>query len=308
MKMIRTKSISLLISTFLSAALLSTGAVAQDPTQLEESVEKQQMIELGRRYESAWDLYLTLRDEADGGTRLTWDNLPDWTGLYTRPVEHIALFDPDQPREELPTASLTPEFRERMLERIALSRQGIGYDLLGKCVPPGYPRWLTSPFLREFIVTPDQTWLITEVFNEIRRVYTDDREHIPVDDRYPTFDGDSIGFWDGDRLIVHTTQLNVGQYTRDQPDHTDQVESVERWQKVDDRNIEVDVWVYDPPALTEAWYVKQFYAKLSNEDKLLRIHYWHCFENQNNDVYETEEGRTQFRDFTFTDEDDRRIR
>ena len=111
MKMIRTKSISLLISTFLSAALLSTGAVAQDPTQLEESVEKQQMIELGRRYESAWDLYLTLRDEADGGTRLTWDNLPDWTGLYTRPVEHIALFDPDQPREELPTASLTPEFR-----------------------------------------------------------------------------------------------------------------------------------------------------------------------------------------------------
>ena len=142
------------------------------------------------------------------------------------------------------------------------------------------------------------------MFNEIRRVYTDGREHIPVDDRYPTFDGDSIGFWDGDRLVIHTTQLNSGQYTRGQPNHTEQVESVERWQKVDGQNIEVDVWVYDPPALTEAWYVKQLYPKLSNENRSLRIHYWHCFENQNNDVYETEEGGTQFRDFTFTDEDD----
>ena len=304
MKMIRTKSIPLLTSTLLSVALLSTDAVAQGPTQPEESDEKQQMIELGRRHDSAWDLYLTLRDEAGGGTRLAWDDLPDWTGLYTRPIEHIALFDPDQSREGLPTASLTPEFHERLLETIALSRQGIEYDPLGRCVPPGYPRWLTVPFLREFIVTPDQTWLINEVFNEIRRVYTDGREHIPVDDRYPTFDGDSIGFWDGDRLVIHTTQLNAGQYTRGQPNHTEQVESVERWQKVDGQNIEVDVWVYDPPALTEAWYVKQFYPKLSNENRSLRIHYWHCFENQNNDVYETEEGRTQFRDFTFTDEDD----
>jgi hypothetical protein len=44
---------------------------------------------------------------------------------------------------------------------------------------PGYPRWLTEPFLREFVVTPDQTWLINEMVNDIRRIYTDGCDHTP---------------------------------------------------------------------------------------------------------------------------------
>ena len=69
--------------------------------------------------------------------------------------------------------------------------------------------------------------------------------------------------------------------------------------------IEVDVWVYDPPALVEPWYTKQSYAKLDDRDKSLRIRYWHCGENQNNAVVEIEGGSTQFRDFTFTETDDK---
>jgi hypothetical protein len=45
-------------------------------------------------------------------------------------------------------------------------------------------------------------------------------------------------------------------------------------------------------------------VKLTNDDKALRIHYWDCAENQNNTVIQTEDGSSQFRDFTFTDEDD----
>ena len=60
-----------------------------------------------------------------------------------------------------------------------------------------------------------------------------------------------------------------------------------------------------PPALAEPWYVRHYYERLSNDGGQLRIHYWHCFENQNNDVVETEQGGTDFSDFTFTDEDDR---
>jgi len=138
----------------------------------------------------------------------------------------------------------------------------------------------------------------------VRRIYTDGRGHIPEEDRYPLYNGDSIGFWDGPRLVIHTNQLTSGIYQRRNPDYTDQVETVEIWEKVNDDLIEVDVWVYDPPALAEPWYTKQSYAKLDNPDKELRIRYWHCGENQNNAVFETQDGATQFRDFTFTDEDD----
>ena len=95
------------------------------------------------------------------------------------------------------------------------------------------PRWIVEPFLKEFVVTPGQTWLINEMQNEIRRVYTDGRDHPSEADAYPLWEGDSIGFWDGDKLVIHTSQMRAGQYQRIQPFYTEQVETVEIWEKTD---------------------------------------------------------------------------
>jgi len=265
---------------------------------------KEQMMELGRQHKTAFELYQTLREEAKGGQRLAWTGLPDWTGVYTRAPVPGFTYDPDQPPDALPTAKLTPEFHAKMLKRIEDAKNGIEWDPISACSPPGHPRWLTEPFLREFIVTPDQTWLVNEMVNDIRRIYTDGRDHAPEADRYPLYDGDSIGFWDGQKLVIHTDQLKAGIYQRSQPDYTDQVETVEIWRKQDDKTLAVDVWVYDPQALVEPWYTKQSYVKLSDPDKSLRIRYWNCGENPNNSVYETKEGATKFRDFTFTKKND----
>jgi hypothetical protein len=281
-----------------AAALLFMRADAQDPPR-----DRARLIELGRQHKTAADLYRALETQARGGQRLEWNRLPDWRGVYSRAAGGIT-FDPAQPRGGLPTAKLTPEYHGRMIKRIELAKQGIEWDPISTCAPPGHPRWLTEPFLREFIVTPDQTWLINEMVNDIRRIYTDGRGHVPEADRYPIPDGDSIGFWDGDKLVIHTNQLTAGIYQRSNPDYTDQVETVEIWQKVNDTTIEVDVWVYDPPALVEPWYTKQSYAKLS--DSSLRIRYWNCGENPNNAVVQTPDGATDFRDFTFTELDDQK--
>jgi hypothetical protein len=267
---------------------------------------KDEMAELGRRYESAEALYQALKDEAQGGRRLEWTALPDWSGVYSRAPVNGFAFDPDQPPGGLPTAKLTPEYHERMMKRIEAVKRGIEWDPISTCAPPGHPRWLTEPFLREFIVTPDQTWLVNEMVNDIRRIYTDGRGHVRPEDRYPLYNGDSIGFWDGPKLVIHTNQLQAGIYQRSHPDYTEQVETVEIWSKVDDRTIGADVWVYDRPALVEPWVTRQAYTKLDDPDRSLRIRYWHCGENQNNAVYQTEQGSTQFRNFTFTGADDTR--
>jgi hypothetical protein len=293
----------------LTALLLSACSRADAPQEgtagtQEPGRTKEQLIELGRQHKTASDLYRALRDEAKGGQRLDAARIPDWSGVYTRAPVPGFTFDPDQPRGGLPTAKLTPEFHEKMLKRIEEVKKGIEWDPISTCAPPGHPRWLTEPFLREFIVTPDQTWLINEMVNDIRRIYTDGRDHVPEVDRYPLYNGDSIGFWDGQKLVIHTNQLTSGMYQRSQPDYTEQVETVEIWQKVDDKTLAADVWIYDPPALVEPWYTKQSYVKLSDPDKSLRIRYWHCGENQNNVVQQTKEGATEFRDFTFTNKDD----
>jgi hypothetical protein len=73
--------------------------------------------------------------------------------------------------------------------------------------------------------------------NDIRRVYTDGREHIPVEDRLP------IPKRRHDRLLGWAAAGHVhesaegGIYQRGNPDYTDQVETVEIWQKTDDRTM-----------------------------------------------------------------------
>jgi hypothetical protein len=258
---------------------------------------------LGKQHRTSWDLYKALERQANGGQRLNPARLPDWTGVYTRSGV-LFNWDQDQGRERMPTAKLTPEYQQRLVTKLDNIEKGIEFDNLSNCAPPGHPRWMTEPFLRDFVVTPDQTYLINEMVNDIRRIYTDGRDHIPEADRYPLWNGDSIGFWDGGKLVIHTNSLRSGQYQRTQPEYSDQVETVEIWEKVDDKTLVAHIWVYDPPSLAEPWYSKHTYVKLSNEDKSLRIHYWDCGENQNNTVIQTESGSSQFRDFTFTEQDD----
>jgi hypothetical protein len=280
--------------TLIAATAFAVSTIrAQDPV-----ATKERMMALGKQHKTAADLYDALKKQAGGGKRLAYTSLPDWTGVYTRSRGGIA-YDPDQKPGAPSTARLTPEFQKRLEKRIDDANRGIEWDPISTCSPPGHPRWLTEPFLKEFIVTPDQTWLINEMVNDIRRIYTDGRDHVPAADRYPLYNGDSIGFWDGDKLVIHTNQLTEGIYQRRNPDYTNQVETVEIWQKTNATLIEVDVWVYDPPALVEPWYTRQSYAKLDDEGGSLRVRYWHCGENQNNAVGKTDGGGSQFQGFTF---------
>ena len=188
------------------------------------------------------------------------------------------------------TAKLTPEYQAKLEKRVADVKRGIEWDPISTCAPPGHPRWLTEPFLREFIVTPNQTWLINEMVNDVRRVYTDGRDHVPEEDRYPLYNGDSIGFWDGDKLVVHTNQLMAGIYQRSNPDYTDQVETVEIWQqgrRQDPHRRRVGV----RSAGAGRALVRQAGLREAERPQDLRIRYWNCAENQNNAVYQTRTAR-----------------
>jgi hypothetical protein len=260
------------LSILLSSVLLSSDATAQD-------------------YRNSTEHFETLRRAANGGTPVAFDKLPDWTGLWTRVATPLFKFDPAQPSVQQTTAELTPAFAEKHKEKLERVAKGVEWDPISSCIPPGYPRWLTEPFLREFVLRPEQSLLINEMVNDIRRIYTDGRQHPPEDEAYALWNGDSIGFWDGDSLVIHTTQLMAGQYQRSQPDYSDQVETVERWRKTDANTIEADVTIYDPPSLVRPWHVVQRYARVTTPN--LRIRSWVCEENANNEVVQTKDGATR---------------
>jgi hypothetical protein len=293
-----------MLARIVPALALTAWALTAAAQPTAPSAEKQRMIDLGVQYGTARALYEHFKSEANGGQPLTWRTAPDWTGIWTREASPF-FWDPDQASPtELPTAKLTPEHERLLRDKLDKVAQGIEFDPLSNCEPAGMPRWIVEPFLKEFVVTPHQVWLINEMQNEIRRVYTDGRDHPSEADAYPLWEGDSIGFWDGDKLVIHTSQMRAGQYQRIQPFYTEQVETVEIWQKTDPTTMTVHVWAFDPPALAEPWYTKQVYKRLTNDDASLRIRYWNCGENQNNAVERTETGTSDFSDFTFTERDD----
>lgn len=303
-------SIRMTATPSLRLALLAAAACAGVPASAQRlappapTAQKQAMIDLGIEHRTAWGLYQHFLAQAEGGAGRISQDLPDWSGVWTR-EGNIFFFDQDQGSlDALPTAKLTPEFERRLLEKLDRIERGIEYDPLSAGDPAGMPRWLTEPFLRDFAVTPTQTWMINEMMNEVRRIYTDGRGHPAPEDAYPLWEGDSIGFWDADKLVIHTSQMLSGQYQRPQPEYTELVEVVEIWQKTAPDTLSVDVWVYDPPALAEPWYTRQIYKQLSNDDAYLRIRYWHFNENQNNAVIENAAGSSDFADFTFTERDD----
>jgi hypothetical protein len=277
--------------------VFAAAAAAQQPP-VQSAADWQGKHALALKHRTAWDLYQALKAAAGGGRQMVpFDRLPDWSGLWTA-AGGGSFFGRSAGGV---TPKLTAAAAEAVRRGAELDAKGIEYDEnLSQCGPPGFPRWLIVPFLREFIVRPEQVWLSSETVNNVRRIYTDGRDHMKEEDRYPLYYGDSIGFWDGQKLVIHTNQLMARSMGRNQPDQSEQMEVVEVWEKVDAGTILADAWIYDPTIYAEPWYMQRRYRQVPNADKLLRMNYWHCGENPNNEVVKTPDGGTQFKDFTFT--------
>ncbi|MFL2547211.1 MAG: DUF6152 family protein [Candidatus Rariloculaceae bacterium] len=99
------------------------------------------------------------------------------------------------------TRSLTPK---------ALAAQE-AYDVTrdspaGKCIAYPTPTFLGVPYLNQITLAEDRVTIRGELFESERVIYTDGRGH-PVDGE-ATNQGHSIGRWEGDVLVVETTQLS----------------------------------------------------------------------------------------------------
>ncbi len=281
---------------------LTATAPAQQP--VAPSAEKQRMTALGVEHKTARALYEHFKQEANGGPGADLARRARLDGHLDARSKPVLLGSRPRLADRAADGQADAGARALLRDKLDKIGRGIEFDPLSNCEPAGMPRWLVEPFLKEFVVTPAQTYLINEMQNEMRRVYTDGRDHPSEADAYPLWEGDSIGFWDGNKLVIHTSQMRAGQYQRIQPFYTEQVETVEVWQKTDPTTMVVDVWAFDPPALAEPWYTRQVYKQLSNDDLSLRIRYWNCGENQNNAVEQTDTGTSDFSNFTFTDKDD----
>jgi hypothetical protein len=124
--------------------------------------------------------------------------------------------------------------------------------ILTKCLPPGTPRIYLQPLPMQVIQTPKEVLFLYEYDHFVRHVYIDGRKH--PDDILPTYMGHSIGRWDGDIFVVDTVGFNEKTWLdRIGHAHSDQLHVIERFHRLDQNNLEIDITMEDPKALAKPW-------------------------------------------------------
>jgi hypothetical protein len=208
--------------------------------------------------------------------------LPDWSGTWD-PAEGN-VFDPTAGRSadaqgmrEHPPYK--PEWEAKYEKELALTAAGKPGDPTASCIPPGMPRVMTSPYAWEFVITPKRVYFLKEYQHEVIRIFTDGRKH-PADPD-PSYNGHSIGHWDGDTLVVDTVGMRPDTwFDRTGAQHSDQIHVVQRMRMTNPDLIEDKMTIYDPVAFTKPWEVTRHYKRAKNYDIMEFV----CEENNRNTV------------------------
>ena len=120
------------------------------------------------------------------------------------------------------------------------------------CLPPGVPRIYIQPFLFEIVQTPGRVIELFEFDHHMRQIFTDGRQH-PKDPDH-TWMGDSIGWYEGDTLVVDTIGLNDRTWIdRGGLPHSDQLHVIERIRRPSSNALEVNITIDDPKAYPKTW-------------------------------------------------------
>jgi hypothetical protein len=124
-----------------------------------------------------------------------------------------------------------------------------------RCKPSGFVRQFLTPYGVEMVELQDlQRVFIFDIGgpHTYRTIYLDGRTH--PKDLEPSYYGHSIGWWEGDTLVVDTAGYNEGfWFDRRGLPHTEKLHTLERFTRTDSLNIKYEVTIDDPGAYTKTW-------------------------------------------------------
>src|SRR5690348_6594318 len=115
-------------------------------------------------------------------------------------------------------------------------------DPMTRCLPPGIVRLDVFPLFRKMVQLPGLLVILNEQNASYRQIFTDGRP-LPVDPN-PSWNGYSIGKWEGDTLVVETTGFRDGLWldTGDSP-LTDAARITEQFRRVNYGTLELALTV-----------------------------------------------------------------
>ena len=208
------------------------------------------------------------------------DSLPDWGGAWFVTFAPAAAPAPPPKLKGVYLAAY-----EKWLAEVK-AKDGDVATSQSNCLPPGMPSIMAVPqYPIELFFTPGRVVVHHEAWMQWRNIYTDGRKH--PEDLDPTFQGDSVGHWEGNTLVVETigTKENLGLTSGTRgpvPAHGPRLRIVERihLDPKDSSALIDEMRLEDPDALAEP-YRQTITYKRNRDQELLEFV---CAENDRNPV------------------------
>jgi hypothetical protein len=197
--------------------------------------------------------------------------VPDISGIWER-IEGIRF----APAGQLPPYNA--EYRRQYDLALQARQRGERVaDPTAGCLPQGMPRFMVASYPLEVLQTKGQVTIIAEWSSQVRRIFTDGRGHPPADEIDITFNGHSIGRWEGQTLVVDTVGIRGDTSFDASPlTHSDQISVNERIYLRDPKTLVAELTVTDPGAFTAPWKVVRTYRRGGPDARIME---YVCEEN-----------------------------
>lgn len=221
--------------------------------------EDKYQIKSAYPFKDSWEHYQAWIEKANGGTRHTPATLPDWDGMWdTGP----SWLDSRGIQASTMASALTPQYRQYYVQQVKAESEGRHWWAASFCLPDGFIRGLTRA--EQFVVRPNQVMVLSDMLTsmQLRWIFTN-ADHRSEEKQFPQWLGESVGFWDGDALVVHTNQIRQWNATHSMFEWSDQLTTVERYQRVGDE-IRSEITLYDPVAFLYPLHATIAYRKSRN--------------------------------------------
>ena len=203
--------------------------------------------------------------DLDAPAPRTADSKPDFSGTWFANVpardyckEAGCIQEERMAREQINLGINMPDglpytewSKEQMVERRA---NGGREDPHTYCMPPNFPRAWTLPQYMKIVQTPALIVILHEFNAAYREIYLDGRP-LPADPN-PTWNGYSVGHWEGATLVVETNGIRDDMWLDIQGSPvTESARVTERLTRKSFGIMEVEIAVNDPKAYTRPWSV-----------------------------------------------------
>ena len=193
-----------------------------------------------------------------GGYNNFWIDAGDRVAVVNGEYRTSLIVDPPDGR----VPALTPEARERQAARVKRFQQFGEYDnpenrpLAERCIasfgsnagPPMLPNYFYNNNYT-IVQTKDHVLVMTEMVHDARVIRLGKQHQHPPAHIRPWW-GDSIGWWEGDTLVIETTNFHPQQIFRGA---SDTLKVTERLSRIDADSLLYKFTVDDPATFTRPW-------------------------------------------------------